>query len=408
MNRRPDPAPGAFVLAVPWELEHPGGVNQVVMNLYDQLERAVPGLPTVLVKSWAHPRMERGEVGGRRTLRRRFRDPLPGRNAMKAGLLFWANLPRELMRLRRWLGEARVAVVNAHYPGLWLLPLAALRRFGGRPSCLILSVHGQDIRSACAWTGLRRRLWLWLLDSADHIVACSDALAGEVREAFPAVADRVEAVPNGIDAEALQDRARPPAAVTGLLARGREYLACVATFEHKKGQDVLLKAFAEIAGDWSGVDLVLAGRKAAELPALRRQAQDLGIAERVVFLPDLNHADALGVIAGARVFVLPSRYEPFGIVLLEAGLEGKPVVASRVGGIPEIISDGQYGRLVAPEDAAALVEAISGLLRDPEAAGGLGEALRRRVMEGFTWRRAAQRYRELAGMTPVADPVGRS
>jgi|GEM_PF-6817251 len=127
---RKGPRDDRFLLVVPWELNHPGGVNQVVRNLYDGMARR-PGLrPWVAVKSWGHPRPRAGRTEGRRTLRLRLREPFPGTGGIKARLLFWLTLPAVLVRLHRWLRRHRVTVVNAHYPGLWLLPVALLRGSG--------------------------------------------------------------------------------------------------------------------------------------------------------------------------------------------------------------------------------------------------------------------------------------
>ena len=401
-----EPAAGAFVLVVPWDLEHPGGVNQVVMNLYDELDGAAPGLPSLLVNRWARWRAWDGTIDGRRTRRWRFRDPFPGGNGLKAGLLFWAGLVPACAGLWWWLRRTRVRVVNAHYPGLWLLPFAVLRRLTGRPRVFLISLHGLDLRDAGASSGIRRRLWCWLLAAADRIPACSAALAGEARSAFPHVAARVEAIPNGVDPRGLQARARVPGVIAERLARGRRYIACVATFEAKKGQDVLLDAFAGLAHELPDLDLVLAGRDAGRLEGLRTRAEELGLGARVVFLPDLAHACAQGVIREAELFVLPSRYEPFGIVLLEAGVHGVAVVASRVGGVPEIIPDDRFGRLVPPGDPGALAQVLGDLLAHPDAARRLARNLERRVHRHFTWRRAAARYLELAGLARAAGATG--
>ena len=400
---RKGPRDDRFLLVVPWELNHPGGVNQVVRNLYDGMARR-PGLrPWVAVKSWGHPRPRAGRTEGRRTLRLRLREPFPGTGGIKARLLFWLTLPAVLVRLHRWLRRHRVTVVNAHYPGLWLLPVALLRGSGLWQGRLILSLHGQDLRDARQWRGVRGRLWQWLGRRADRIGACSEALAAEARAALPAVAERIQALPNGVAPDRIRATAARPATLAGARAPAAGYLACVATFEAKKGQDVLIRAFQALAADYPGLDLVLAGRRAGAWDGLRSLVRELGLADRVHFLPNLDHDQALGVIRDARVFVLPSRYEPFGIVLLEAGVFAVPVVASRVGGIPQIVRADRDGLLVPPEEPAALAASLRALLADPGRARQLGESLQRRVLAEFTWSRAVERYLRVAG---VAPPTG--
>jgi glycogen(starch) synthase len=119
----------------------------------------------------------------------------------------------------------------------------------------------------------------------------------------------------------------------------------------------------------------------------------------------LPHEQTLAAIAGAELLVLPSRREPFGIVLLEAGSLGVPVVASRVGGIPEIVEDDASGRLVAPDDAGALARAIGELLGDRAEAQRLAANLRRAAETRFTWRRAADRYAAILGLAPAGEPA---
>ena len=97
----------------------------------------------------------------------------------------------------------------------------------------------------------------------------------------------------------------------------------------------------------------------------------------------------------AKTFCLPSRAEPFGIAILEAGAYRLPVVASRVGGIPEIIIDGETGLLVEPDDTRALTAALDRVLSDADLARNLGERLYERVVGDFSWKRAYQQYRTL-------------
>ena len=180
-----------------------------------------------------------------------------------------------------------------------------------------------------------------------------------------------------------------------------EYVFCAATFETKKGQDVLIAAFARVAADFPALHLVLAGRSDGTLPGLRAQTAREGLAGRVHFHADVPHARVGTLFARARLFCLPSRDEPFGIVLLEAGACRLPVVASRVGGVPEVITDGEHGLLVPPDDPAALAHALKTLLADPQMGGRLAAALHERVRTRFSWRRAVDEYLRLAGLPPA-------
>ncbi len=109
----------------------------------------------------------------------------------------------------------------------------------------------------------------------------------------------------------------------------------------------------------------------------------------------LEKREVIQLLTHAAVFVVPSVYEPMGIVNLEAMACETPVVASRVGGIPEVVEDGVTGLLVPPADPPALAAAVNELLRDPERGREMGKAGRRRVLEHFTWRAVAERTLEL-------------
>ena len=124
---------------------------------------------------------------------------------------------------------------------------------------------------------------------------------------------------------------------------------------------------------------------------MRATSDRLGLGDRVTFPGRVDHATAMRLFAGCSSFVLPSRHEPFGIVNLEAMAAGKAVVATRVGGVPEIVTDGENGLLVEPEDSAELATALRRLADDAALRERLGAAGRQRA-EGFTWPAIASAY----------------
>lgn len=115
-------------------------------------------------------------------------------------------------------------------------------------------------------------------------------------------------------------------------------------------------------------------------------------------MENVPHATVIGCLRKAAAFCLPSRIEPFGIAILEAGALRVPVVATRVGGIPEIVTDGITGRLVPADDVAALATALAELLASPQERDRLAENLHRRVRDEFTWQRACRQYLDAAGV----------
>jgi len=387
-------APG-ILYVIPWSIDAVGGVNQVVSNLIQQGVRTGLSRPILLENSPADAVPREVLVPDLPVLVKfRFRTPFGNPRPIRTTMAFLLKAPATLVRLRALLRHHRVSVVNAHYPTLAALHFRLLRLMGMYRGRIALSFHGLDIRAAAQSTGIERLAWAWLLRGADHVTACSHALASEIAAFEPGCRDRIEVIHNGVDAEALMDPAgggTPPPALKGI-----RYVLNVATFEHKKGQDVLLEAFRSLTAEFPDLRLVLVGRTTPFLDELRNRLISLGLAERVLIFEDVPHERIAPFFANAAVFCLPSRAEPFGIVLLEAAVFNLPVVATNVGGIGEIVRAGQDGELVPPDDAAALRKALRRVLTDRPAAERLSGSLRRRVLESFTWRAAFQRYLTLA------------
>lgn len=170
----------------------------------------------------------------------------------------------------------------------------------------------------------------------------------------------------------------------------------VARLEKAKGIEWLIRAVARIAaeaGSSNGrICCVIVGTGSEE-ESLRALARSVGVAERVRFAGYIPHAARM--METFDLFVLPSIEEPFGLVCVEAMASELPVVATRVGGIPEIVKDGETGLLVPPADDEALAKAILRLASDPGLRRRMGEAGRRRFLEFFTAEAMARKTVEL-------------
>lgn len=281
---------------------------------------------------------------------------------------------------RRRVRELAPDLVHAHYAssyGLW----GAL--CGRHP--LLLSVWGSDVHDFPRRGALQRRLLEWNLSRADALCATSAALARETAVYAPPGVP-IHLTPFGVDTNRFQPRpggARPPGVVLGT-AR---------SLERTYGLDLLLEAFAWLepaAAERAGSPLTLwiAG-EGPDRAALEKQTLRLGVAPHVQFLGALPHERMPAFLWGLDLFVNPSRAESFGVAALEAAASGLPVVASRVGGLPEIVLDGETGVLVPPEDPAALAEALAALIREPERRRALGRAARARAVDRYDWRACA-------------------
>jgi glycogen(starch) synthase len=163
-------------------------------------------------------------------------------------------------------------------------------------------------------------------------------------------------------------------------------LLCLGRLVPEKGFDVALEAMALLVGRFPGLRMVVVGDGPAREP-LAVQAAGLGLADAVEFVGWVSPDDVFAAINRATVALMPSRTEAFSNAVVQAQLMGRPVVASRVGGMPEAVLDGCTGRLVEADDAGALAAATGELLADPPATRRMGLAARRRVLEDFDFQR---------------------
>lgn len=193
---------------------------------------------------------------------------------------------------------------------------------------------------------------------------------------------RLEVLHNGIDTERFGHRGPDfvgPAVV-------------VARLVPLKGIDVLLRATPAIVANCPDFRLHVAGDGPAR-GQLEQLAADLGVGTVVRFLGEVRDVPAL--LAGSRVFVLPSRSEGISLTILEAMASGLPVVTTRVGGNPEVVVDGETGYLIPGDDPSSLADALTRLWTRPELCARMGEGSRRRVQDHFDVRRMVARYESL-------------
>jgi glycosyltransferase involved in cell wall biosynthesis len=224
---------------------------------------------------------------------------------------------------------------------------------------------------------------------ARALVAQTEYEAGLLREFAPP--DRIRIIPPGIDLAQWESPGsdRPPAA--GLPS---EYFLFVGRIAPNKGIPLLLDAVARLAPA-ERRPVVLMGRDWGERTDLEARARALGIERDVLFLGHVEDPrEYRAVIRGAVALVLPSEYEAFGLVLLEAMAAGTPVVATSVGGVPEAVDGGRAGRLVPYGDASALAGALRAVRDDPAGTQQLARRASERV-RGYDWSVTVDRHRAL-------------
>jgi len=222
------------------------------------------------------------------------------------------------------------------------------------------------------------------LDKASWVVGCSRAILDYGCEFSPAIVTRSSVIYNGIE---------PTQTAIDPLVFDPPTVLCLGRLVPDKGIDVALNAFAAISGRHPGLRVLIAGDGEAR-GDLEQQAAELGL-NNVEFLGWVPPDGVPSLVNRAAIVVMPSRQDSFPMTALEAGMLARPIVATRVGGFPEMIEDGKTGLLVDSEDADALGEAISALLASPQHANQLGQAARERVLGTFSWQGHVEAYDRL-------------
>jgi glycogen synthase len=258
--------------------------------------------------------------------------------------------------IRPWAPE----VIHAHD---WLVAWAAdtISALSGAPIVATVHAtergrhHGQITNRTSA--GVDAAEW-WMTYQAKQVICCSTYMVNEVTTAWELPAAKVSMIPNGVTGA---DWRLPAASVPPRV--GGPLVVSWGRLQYEKGFHVLLDAVALMGDDAGDIEVVIVGR-GTYTEDLRRKTLELGLADRVHFAGFVSDHDLKVMLHQAACAVIPSLYEPFGIVALEALAAGAPLVASTAGGLAEVLGGTNAARLVEPDNAEQLADAITATIRD--------------------------------------------
>jgi glycosyltransferase involved in cell wall biosynthesis len=296
-------------------------------------------------------------------------------------------------------------------PKLDVIHLHTGKRLGGivrhaakrRRVPYVITLHGGvfDVPSdeAASWTESTRGKFEWgkllgawvgarsVLEDAAAILCVGAAEAKEVAARYPD--KRVVSLPNGVDTRRFAAGNGERFRKAQLIPPGRKVILTVGRIDPQKNQILAVGALRKVVDDGVNAHLVLIGAvtNSDYLASIEAEVKRLGLTSRVTVIPGIasDSQDLVDAFYSADVFLLPSRHEPFGIVVLEAWAAGRAVVASRVGGVPSFVEDGLDGILFDSGDACQAAVELTAVLKSAELAGRLGEAGQKKALAQYDW-----------------------
>lgn len=296
------------------------------------------------------------------------------------------NVPIAPSLFRRLLQEWKPDIVHAHQYPVFFSDLSALvYRFKRTPFLLHIHIISNP---KSFFSHLLSSLYYgtagrFTINCAQAIITPSSAYKS-LLSGKGVAPDKIKVVPYGIDLGRFHPNNDGSWFKKKYGCDGSRVILSVGRLNYQKGFSYLIKAMPNVLRHFSDVKLVIVG-EGEDLAYLRGISKRLGLEESILFTGAMSSSEIPEAYAAADVFVLPSIFESFGIVLIEAQATGKPVVCTRVGGVPEAVVDGKTGLMVEPQKPDELTNAIIAILSDRKMAKSIGERGRRYVEDKFGW-----------------------
>ena len=301
----------------------------------------------------------------------------------------------QLFRLAWFLRREKIDVLHSH--DLWSNLMGVPAAWIARTPVILASQR--NLAHLPWYTPFRRKVVRLIYRLSTAVIANSEAVRKLLIEEFRVPAGRVHVLRNGVDFARFNSRPGDRRKINGSLTRESKLILNVANMNSQvKGHAVLIEAARTVCSLVPQAKFVLIGDGPLR-PGLERRAQECGLQRSVIFLG--RRDDVAEILSCADLFAFPSFVEGLPNSVLEAGAYGLPVVATPVGGIPEIISDGVTGLLVKPRDSQALADSILKVLKNPDLAARLSRACRARVREQFSFDRLIKDLGHLYEVAPI-------
>lgn len=361
---------------------HPslGGVEELTRQLALELKRQGHGV-LILTERWPRDLPARETIDGLNVRRFPMRVPTGHWKANLSFMLTHRSIRSAIVaELRRFNAD----VLHVQCVSSTTLYAMHAKEVLGLP--LVVSLQGElsmDAAGIFQRPGIAQDIMRKALERADAITGCSQHTLEEAESFYGhSFGTRGKVIFNGVRENEFES--------ISPYQHARPYILAIGRLVHQKGFDVLLRAYAVALAEGCNHDLIIAG-DGREQSALKTLINSLKLAGRAHLIGRADRPKSAALFNGCSFFVLPSRHEPFGIVNLEAMAASKAVIATRVGGVPEVVRDNIEGMAVEKEDIPALARAIKLLASDAGLRQALGRAGRIRSGE-FSWQEISRRY----------------